>query len=222
MSSTAERIPRARSFPEVCRGFLRCREARVTALSLLAIWVAAALWGAAHFLVPVIVVAGFLLWYLIEIPIHRWILHMPLPRNDFGRRLMQRLHYTHHERPTDPRYLFLPEWLALPSIGIILGAAWLVGIPREGLWFLAGFWTSLTVYEWMHYAVHSRWRPDWAPVRRAFENHMRHHFRNEGYWFGVSNPFMDRLWGTAPEMDEVEQSAFVRNLHGTGGGADHE
>ncbi len=212
MSEKAERIPRARNAAQVCRGFVQCREARVTLGALVTVWILALLQGAGHGWVPLIVLAGFLLWYLIEIPIHRWILHAPLPRNEFGRRLMQRLHYTHHERPTDPRYLFLPEWLALPSIVIILGAAWLAGVAAEGLWFLAGFWTSLTVYEWMHYAVHSRWRPAWAPVRTAFENHMRHHFRNENYWFGVSNSLMDRLWGTAPEMEEVEQSPFVRDL----------
>lgn len=206
-----QRIPRSRSFADTTRGFLRCREAQVTSIALLGLWMAALLWGARHPWVPVIALGGFCLWYLIEIPIHRYILHWQ-PRGPRLKKFLHRLHHAHHERPTDPALLFLPEWVSLPSIGIILGVAAGAGVFREGLWFLAGFWASLTVYEWMHYAVHSRWRPDWGPMRRTFDDHLRHHFRNERYWFGVSNRFMDRFWGTSPDPDSVEKSDSVRDL----------
>lgn len=209
-----KRIPRARSFSDATRGFLRCPEARVTVAALIGLWLAAALGGSRHAGVPLVVLAGFTLWYLIEIPIHRYILHWQ-PRQPALRKLMRRLHHAHHEQPTNPELLFLPEWVALPSIAIILGVAAGFGVFADGLWFMAGFWTALTTYEWMHYAVHSRWRPHWGPMRRTFADHLRHHFLNEGYWFGVSNRFMDRFWGTSPDPHGVEKSETVRNLRAT-------
>lgn len=210
---THERIPRARGFVDATRGFLQCREARVTVFALGCLWLAAGLWGARHGWVPVIALSGFTLWYLIEIPIHRYILHWT-PDTPAMQKLMRRLHHAHHERPTDPSLLFLPEWVSLPSIAIILGVAARFGVFSEGLWFLAGFWLSLTVYEWMHYAVHSRWHPEWGPLRRTFEDHLRHHFRNENYWFGVSNRFMDRFWQTSPDPESVPKSASTRDIAG--------
>lgn len=210
---THQRIVRAQSFGEVTRGFLQCREARITSIALIALWGAALLRGEGHGYAWLITLGGFCLWYLIEIPIHRYILHWK-PRGERMKKLMRRLHHAHHEQPTNPELLFLPEWVALPSIGIILGVAAWLGVFREGLWFLAGFWTSLTVYEWMHYAVHSRWRPAWGPMRRTFDDHLRHHFRNEGYWFGVSNRFMDRFWNTSPDPGSVEKSATTRDIAG--------
>lgn len=210
---THERIPRAQCFSEVTWGFLRCREARVTVFALLCLWLAAGIQGARHEWVPLITLAGIMLWYLIEIPIHRHVLHWT-PDTPAMKKLMQRLHHAHHERPTDPTLLFLPEWVSLPSIAIILGVAARFGVFSEGLWFLAGFWLSLTVYEWMHYAVHSRWRPEWGPLRRTFDDHLRHHFRNENYWFGVSNRFMDRFWYTSPDPDSVPKSSTTRDIAG--------
>jgi sterol desaturase/sphingolipid hydroxylase (fatty acid hydroxylase superfamily) len=210
-NTTHERIPRARSFAQVTRGFLQCPEARITTLALAGLWLAAAFGGSRHGAVPLVVLAGFMLWYLIEIPIHRYILHAQ-PRHPALRKLMYRLHHAHHERPTDPALLFLPEWVSLPSIAIVLGVAAALGLFPDGLWFMAGFWTALTTYEWMHYGVHSRWRPDWGPMRRTFADHLRHHFLNEGYWFGVSNRFMDRFWGTSPDPQGVEKSESTRDL----------
>jgi hypothetical protein len=207
-----QRIPRARSFTEVTRGFVRCPEALVTVTALVFIWLVAVLGGRYHAGTPAIALVGFGFWYLLEIPIHRHILHWQ-PRHPGLKKLMRRLHHAHHERPTDPELLFLPEWVSLPSIAIIAGVAAGLGVFHDGLWFLAGFWTSLTIYEWMHYAVHSRWRPEWGPMRRTFDDHLRHHFRNEHYWFGVSNRFMDRFWGTSPDPDTVERSPTVRDLN---------
>lgn len=207
-----QRIPRARNAREVTQGFLACREARVTLVALVLLWGAAWRWAGVDARVPLSVLSGFCFWYLIEIPIHRWVLHASLPANPVLAKLLKRLHYNHHQRPTDPTLLFLPEWVALPSIGILLGFFSLIGFPLQGLWFMAGFWLSLTSYEWMHYAVHSRWRPRWAPLRHTFENHMLHHFRNEAHWFGVSNSVMDRLWRTAPPPDTVPRSHSARNL----------
>lgn len=204
-------------FRSVTAAFLRCPEAAMTVVLTGAAWLAAFGWGARSPWMALVVLGGFGLWFVVEHPIHRFVLHMPPPRAAFLRRMMRRLHYAHHERPTDPALLFLPWWVSLPSLALILGVATLLSDSTRAIWFLAGFCSALTVYEWMHFAVHARYRPDLAPVRRTFDAHMWHHFKHEGYWFGVSNNVVDRVWGTAPPVESVGHSPTVRRLFGDGG-----
>jgi hypothetical protein len=203
-------IPRAHSATQVTQGFLQCREARVTLLVLLGLWFAVIVWGSRDGWAPLVAVVGFCIWYLIEIPVHRYFLHMPIPQNARLHSLVRRLHYAHHERPADPGLLFLPEWVTLPNLIIVPAIAYAIGYLPEGLWYLAGYWTSLTVYEWMHYAAHSAWQPSWGPLHRTLQDHLRHHFHNDSYWFGVSNRFMDRIWRTSPSPERIERSTPLR------------
>jgi sterol desaturase/sphingolipid hydroxylase (fatty acid hydroxylase superfamily) len=39
-----------------------------------------------------------------------------------------------------------------------------------------------------------------------------HHFKNENYWFGVSTPFVDVLFGTLKDEKNVETSQTARDL----------
>ena len=43
--------------------------------------------------------------------------------------------------------------------------------------------------------------------------HLWHHFKNENYWFGVTNPGMDHLVGTYQNEKSVELSPTARKLH---------
>ena len=37
--------------------------------------------------------------------------------------------------------------------------------------------------------------------------HLRHHYLSEKSWFGVSNPWLDLVFGTFPNAGEVQKSA---------------
>ena len=49
----------------------------------------------------------------------------------------------------------------------------------------------------VHYAVHHH-TPRTGVGRRLRELHMRHHFQDDERGFGVSAPYWDRVFGTAP------------------------
>jgi hypothetical protein len=48
--------------------------------------------------------------------------------------------------------------------------------------------------------------------------HRWHHFRNENYWWGVSMGMGDRLFRTAPAVEETGRSGTAATL-GIGGSA---
>lgn len=42
--------------------------------------------------------------------------------------------------------------------------------------------------------------------------HLLHHFKNENYWFGVTNMMYDKAFGTYKEEKEAEKSETARQL----------
>jgi hypothetical protein len=42
---------------------------------------------------------------------------------------------------------------------------------------------------------------------------MWHHFKNEHFWFGVSNPVLDFVHGTWQQPESVARSTTARVLH---------
>jgi sterol desaturase/sphingolipid hydroxylase (fatty acid hydroxylase superfamily) len=67
-------------------------------------------------------------------------------------------------------------------------------------------------YEWVHFLVHTRYRPTSWPYDRLWRHHRLHHCKNEHYWFGVSMLGGDRLLRTAPSSSRVPTSATCRTL----------
>ena len=76
---------------------------------------------------------------------------------------------------------------------------------------LTGFVLVLN-YEWMHFLIHTAYRPRTRLYRAVHRNHRLHHFKNEHYWHGVTNNVSDRVLGTNPEQREVERSETARTL----------
>ena len=46
----------------------------------------------------------------------------------------------------------------------------------------------------------------------AKKQHILHHYKNEKFWFGVSNPVFDFIFGTLKDGKDVELSETARNL----------
>jgi hypothetical protein len=69
-------------------------------------------------------------------------------------------------------------------------------------------------YEWVHYLVHSDYRPRTRAFRAVWRNHRLHHYKNEHYWFTVTTAgTADRLFGTYPDTASVQTSKTVRDLY---------
>ena len=77
---------------------------------------------------------------------------------------------------------------------------------------LATYFVLSFHYEWVHYMVHTRYKPKSKIYNRLWKNHRLHHFMNENYWYGVSMLSGDKLLRTGPARDEVEPSPTCRTL----------
>lgn len=156
---------------------------------------------------------GVALFYMSEYLTHRFFFHMAPPRHPFLRRLIHRLHYDHHEHPNDLHLLFLPIWYSVPQLVIMGAAGWgLSGSLTVGAALAAGSSTLLLYYEWTHYVAHRPITPLTPWGRWMKKYHLWHHFKNEHYWFGVTNPSLDVVLGTYREVGDVEKSPTARKL----------
>ena len=61
------------------------------------------------------------------------------------------------------------------------------------------------VYDYTHYHVHHH-RPKTNFGRRLREHHMRHHFQDHRFGYGVSSPLWDAIFRTMPRNRKAEQS----------------
>ena len=175
-------------------------------------------------LIPVALIAAF---PMIEWSIHVAILHWK-PRQVGAvtiDSLLARKHREHHADPRDLPLVFIPTrallWL-LPSYAVI---AWLAMPTTASMWsLLVSVYGIKFGYEWVHYLVHSDYRPVSRWFRHVWRNHRLHHYKNEHYWFGVTTAgTADRLLHTYPSPGSVQTSDTVKDLHaleasrGTGG-----
>jgi hypothetical protein len=146
--------------------------------------------------------------------IHVYLLHFK-PVQRLGRTidpLVSRKHRAHHADPKDLGLVFIP----LPALFALLGGIAVGFLPTlgvaKGLSALIGAYAMTLTYEWVHYLIHSQYRPRHALYRYVWRAHRNHHFRNEHYWFGVTMHLADHVLGTFPEKTAVDVSPTARTL----------
>lgn len=177
-------------------------------------------WGRGDLAVvaAIAVVTGPVEWF-----IHQFLLHAS-PDAWTSRRLGTGA--GHREHHVDPPEL---QWLLLRGIDaavflVLLGVMTLAWAPLLTMLIGGEVWpsvlTAFTVtaaglghYEWTHLLVHTRYRPRSRYYARLARNHRRHHYRNEGYWLGVTSNLGDRLLRTYPaSAGAVPLSGTARTL----------
>lgn len=153
-------------------------------------------------------------------PVNEWLIHVVMlhwkPRKFLGRTIdfyLPTTHRRHHADPWNLKWVFIPRHvhrLVIPTIALLLWALW----PwRE--WVLTAVTVYLMLglhYEWVHFLSHIPWCPDVEYYKRRVREHRYHHFRNENYWWGVSMGLGDRLFGTAPAVEETTRSGTTSDL----------
>ena len=140
---------------------------------------------------------GYLFWSLAEYWIHRVIFHWE-PEHGLGAKLHWMIHGVHHDHPNDPLRLVMPPALSIPLAALFVWVFSLVIGTPGFLPFGAAFLGGYLAYDMLHYHVHHH-RPKTALGKRLRELHMRHHFQNHERGYGVSAPFWDHVFGTAPK-----------------------
>jgi dihydroceramide fatty acyl 2-hydroxylase len=146
--------------------------------------------------VVLLVAAGFALWTLSEYWLHRKIFHWD-PDHPIGHRLHFIIHGVHHDHPNDRMRLVMPPGASIPLAALFFGLFWLVfGLPTA-LPLFAGFLIGYLMYDYTHYYLHHV-VPRSKLGKRLREQHMRHHFQDHRYGFGVSSPLWDAVFRTLP------------------------
>jgi 4-hydroxysphinganine ceramide fatty acyl 2-hydroxylase len=156
---------------------------------------------------------GMTSYVVSEYTTHRFLFHMRPPKSPLMLRFLKRIHYDHHVDPSDLHLLFLPIWYSVPNIILAFTIFYL--ITRSALntiAFATGISVFLLYYEWTHYIAHRPIQPVTPWGRKMKRNHLWHHFKNENYWYGVTNPTMDLLFGTYKNEREVPRSQTAKEL----------
>ncbi len=140
---------------------------------------------------------GYAFWTLTEYWLHRVVFHFE-PESGLGRRIHWMIHGVHHDHPNDPLRLVMPPSASIPLASIFVAIFWFaLGADRAPA-FAAGFLAGYLAYDMLHFHVHHH-KPRTRAGKVLRELHMRHHFQDHDRGFGVSAPYWDHVFGTAPE-----------------------
>lgn len=170
------------------------------------------LWRSWPWMLVVIASAPFFEWVT-----HKYTLHRPLSETPgFWRDYQIRLHHGHHLHPERRDLQFAPvSGIIVMFIQLYLTYALLTWSWTTALVPLLASIAYYLAYEWIHLAHHTQsYKPltAWGNALRAA--HMRHHFHNENYNWGITNGLGDVLLGTWKNTGEVEKSATAKKLSG--------
>lgn len=159
-------------------------------------WLAAARGQAAWQLV-LLTLGGVAIWTLTEYWLHRLLFHWE-PDNALGRRMHFIIHGIHHDHPNDKLRLVMPPAVSIPLAALFFFAFTLIfGTPAAYPVF-GGFIAGYLSYDYTHYYVH-HFVPKSKLGKRLREQHMRHHFQDHRFGYGVSSPLWDVIFGTLPK-----------------------
>jgi dihydroceramide fatty acyl 2-hydroxylase len=151
--------------------------------------------GWAVWQLALLTLAGIGVWTLTEYWLHRLVFHWE-PDNAFGRRMHFIIHGIHHDHPNDKMRLVMPPSVSIPLAALFLVAFWLI-LGDAAFPVFGGFILGYLVYDYTHYYVH-HFVPRTDFGKRLREHHMRHHFQDHRYGYGVSSPLWDYAFRTQP------------------------
>ncbi|HTW21089.1 MAG TPA: sterol desaturase family protein [Mycobacteriales bacterium] len=132
--------------------------------------------------------------------------------------LSSRRHRQHHADPKVLGLVLVPRPVMIGTCAVAVLVFWLVTPDlRLALTGIAASYAMYLTYEWVHFLIHSSYRPQHWYYRYIWRAHRLHHFRNENYWFGVTVHVADHVLRTFPAKDAVPVSptAFTLGVDAT-------
>ena len=153
-------------------------------------------------LIPLLFVAGIVLWSFTEYILHRFVFHFHAT-SDLGKRIVFLYHGIHHEQPLVKSRLVMPPVVSIPLAFVFYGLFSLILGALAGAWYLvpplfSGFTIGYLAYDMTHYATHHFKITGGLPLYLK-RYHMLHHFKTWDKRFGVSSPLWDFVFRTKPE-----------------------
>ena len=137
-----------------------------------------------------------MIWTLTEYWLHRLVFHWE-PDHPIGSRLHFVIHGVHHDHPNDRLRLVMPPAVSIPLAALFLFLYTLIFGTPAAYPIFSGFIVGYLFYDYTHYHVHHH-TPKTQIGRRIREQHMRHHFQDHRYGYGVSSPLWDVVFRTLP------------------------
>ncbi len=139
---------------------------------------------------------GLAIWTLVEYWLHRLLFHWQ-PSFRGGDRMHFMIHGVHHDHPNDKLRLVMPPAASIPLALIFYGLFLLIFGKPLAFPLFAGLLIGYLIYDYTHYYLHHA-VPKSDFGKRLREQHMRHHFQDHRYGFGVSTTFWDAVFRTLP------------------------
>jgi dihydroceramide fatty acyl 2-hydroxylase len=152
--------------------------------------------------IVLLTLGGIGIWTLSEYWLHRKLFHWE-PDHPIGRRLHFIIHGVHHDHPNDKLRLVMPPAASIPLAALFFGLFYLVFGAPTALPLFAGFLVGYLFYDYTHYYVH-HFVPRSDRGKRLREHHMRHHFQDHRYGYGVSSSLWDVIFRTMPRRRSPE------------------
>ena len=144
-------------------------------------------------------VAGLAIWTLTEYWLHRLLFHWEPTTFRGGDRLHFIIHGVHHDHPNDKLRLVMPPAVSIPLAALFFGAFVLIFGTPGGLSALRRLRSSATSSTTTRTTTSTTSYPEVRELgKRLREQHMRHHFQDHRYGFGVSSPMWDVVFRTLP------------------------
>jgi len=144
-------------------------------------------------------VAGTLLFTLMEYVFHRFVYHSGedyMAEDNW----QYKVHGVHHDHPTDKDLLAMPIPLAILLSAVFFGLFWLL-MKENSFFFWPGFFTGYAAYLYVHYIVHTR-KPPQNAFKILWTHHHLHHYVYDNKAYGVSSPLWDVIFGTMPPKNQ--------------------
>jgi sterol desaturase/sphingolipid hydroxylase (fatty acid hydroxylase superfamily) len=152
--------------------------------------------GSAAWELALLSLAGVAIWTLTEYWLHRLFFHWE-PDNAFGHRMHFIIHGIHHDHPNDKLRLVMPPAVSIPLAALFFGLFTLTFGTPAAFSIFAGFIAGYLFYDYTHYYVH-HFVPKSKLGKHLREQHMRHHFQDHRFGYGVSSPLWDVVFRTLP------------------------
>ncbi len=121
-------------------------------------------------------------------------------------------HRAHHRDPFNLDDIMIPLRGFAYGIPLVSGLCYFLLPQPQAITALATIALLTVHYEWVHFLVHTRYKPKTAYYEKLWRNHRLHHCKNENYWQGVTMLAGDILFATNKEPTEVHTSPTCRDL----------
>lgn len=168
-------------------------------------------------------------WYLsfivillspfIEYFTHLYFLHLPMPKDTdtklkkYYALFLENIHHYHHKDPKNVDFIFAQIWLTIPALFLDTAIIYLLTKSVAVTLVLANsIILYYLFYEWCHFTAHSSYNPKTKYFQYMKKYHILHHYKNENYWYGITSPLGDHIFGRYKNPDFVDKSLTAKNI----------